>query len=651
MKNVKVSLQIALIAVLALIGFVVVGVIYFTSSTRQAAIQETELDETRGVSYANAIKNGFLQERRNEKDFFLRRDLKYAKRHKATAEEIMPYFDKLKTIHQEPEEQQLIDEMRDGFTTYVEQFQQVVGMWEEIGLTHDHGLRGEMRLSVHEVEQELKKYDLPELTVVMLMMRRHEKDFYLRLDPKYIERMDQRMVEFDDVLASSDIPYDQKAVIKAKIGAYFADFKAVTDLLLEEIADKKVLSGLYAEVEPKLDFLYEKGTADAQLATEALEANTQGTFKLMMTSMVFVTVIVFTLALLIGRGISTPIGAMTGAMRDLAGGNLEVVVPAQRHRNEIGDMASAVQVFKDNAIRVKQMEAEQEEAKRRAEEEKRRQMNEMADNFQSSVGGVVEAVSSAATQMQSSAHAMSATAEQTSRQSTAVAAASEEASTNVQTVASAAEELTTSVTEISRQVTKSSDMALAAVKEAEHTNEQIQGLDQAAQKIGEVVALITDIADQTNLLALNATIEAARAGDAGRGFAVVASEVKSLANQTAKATEEISGQVSGIQAATRNAVEAIQGIGKAIGEINQIATTIASAVEEQGAATQEIARNVDQAAAGTREVSSNISGVNQAADETGHAAGQILEASGQLSQQSETLKAEVDKFVAEVRAA
>ncbi|OHC76410.1 MAG: hypothetical protein A3G18_03600 [Rhodospirillales bacterium RIFCSPLOWO2_12_FULL_58_28] len=369
----------------------------------------------------------------------------------------------------------------------------------------------------------------------------------------------------------------------------------------------------------------------------------------MMTAILIMAAVLTAIGLFFARSISNPIGAMTGAMGELAGGNLEVNIPSQDKTDEIGEMAAAVQVFKDNAIRVKEMEAKQVEMERRAAEEKKALMMKMADDFDSRVGGVVESVSSASTEMQSSSQAMAATAEQTTRQATAVAAASEEASTNVQTVAAAAEELSSSISEISRQVSQSSEIAGRAVNDAKKTDAEIQGLAAAAQKIGEVVALITDIADQTNLLALNATIEAARAGDAGKGFAVVASEVKNLANQTAKATEEIGSQIGDIQSATDRAVTAIKGIVKTISDIDEIAAAISAAVEEQGAATQEIARNVEQAAAGTNEVSSNIAGVTQAANETGQAASQIQEASSELSRQSETLKGEVAKFLAQIR--
>jgi methyl-accepting chemotaxis protein len=350
-------------------------------------------------------------------------------------------------------------------------------------------------------------------------------------------------------------------------------------------------------------------------------------------------------------GITRPLARMTSAMSDVAGGNLEVVVPSLGQKDEVGRLAAALEKFKEAGMENRRLQAEQKESEKRAEVEKKKALNQMADSFEASVKGVVQGVSSASSQMQSSAQSMSATAEETQRQATAVAAASEQASTNVQTVASAAEELSSSIAEISRQVAESTKIAGKAVEDAGHTNDKVQALAEAAQKIGDVVKLINDIAGQTNLLALNATIEAARAGEAGKGFAVVASEVKSLANQTAKATDEIGAQIAAIQGATGEAVTAIKQIGETIGRVSEIATTIASAVEEQGAATQEIARNVQQASKGTSEVSSNIAGVTQAATDTGKVSSEVLSAAGDLSKQSVRLRDEVDKFLGTIRAA
>jgi len=363
--------------------------------------------------------------------------------------------------------------------------------------------------------------------------------------------------------------------------------------------------------------------------------------------------VVLTLVLggIIVRGVTRPVAAMTGAMKQLAAGDAGIEIPARQRSDEIGEMAAAVEVFKQNMIETERLRREQEASKQQAEADKKAMMARLAGDFEASVNGIVQIVTTASSELQTTAQTMTGTAEQTTRRATAVAAASEQASTNVQTVASASEELSSSISEISRQVAESTKIAGQAVDDAGRTNVQVQALAEAAQKIGDVVKLINDIAGQTNLLALNATIEAARAGEAGKGFAVVASEVKSLANQTAKATEDIAAQVKSIQNATSDSVQAIGAITGTISRINEIATTIAAAVEQQGAATQEIARNVQQASAGTAEVTSNIAGVSEAASETGTAANQVLGASAELSKQSDSLRNQIDAFIAKVRAA
>ena len=350
--------------------------------------------------------------------------------------------------------------------------------------------------------------------------------------------------------------------------------------------------------------------------------------------------------------IARPMRALTAAMEKLAGGDFSVVLPGLGRKDEVGEVAGAVEKFKVVSEQKARAEAD---AKMRqdqiAAEHRKSEMRRLADSFEGAVGEIVGTVSSASTELEASATTLTSTAERTQQLTTVVAAASEEASTNVQSVASATEELSSSITEISRQVQESARVASEAVGQARTTTERVSELSKAATRIGDVVELINTIAGQTNLLALNATIEAARAGEAGRGFAVVASEVKALAEQTAKATGEIGQQISGIQTATQESVGAIRDISDTIEKLSEISSTIAAAVEEQGAATQEISRNVQQAAHGTQQVSSNITDVQRGASETGTASSQVLSAAQMLSTDSDRLKLEVGKFLETVRAA
>ncbi|HEY0912851.1 MAG TPA: methyl-accepting chemotaxis protein [Bradyrhizobium sp.] len=351
-------------------------------------------------------------------------------------------------------------------------------------------------------------------------------------------------------------------------------------------------------------------------------------------------------------GIARPMTRLNGALGQMAGGNLDVVIPGADRGDEIGDLAKTVTVIRQNAEQKARDEAAAKISQDQVAAERRKaDMIRLADDFEGAVGEIIETVSSASTELEASATTLSATAERAQTLTTAVAGASEEASTNVQSVASATEEMASSVNEISRQVQESARMAGEAVDQARKTNDRVSELSKAAARIGDVVELINTIAGQTNLLALNATIEAARAGEAGRGFAVVASEVKALAEQTAKATGEIGQQITGIQAATQDSVGAIKEISGTIERLSEISSTIAAAVEQQGAATQEISRNVQQAAQGTQQVSSNITDVQRGASETGSASAQVLAAAQSLSGDSNRLKLEVGKFLNTVRAA
>ncbi|ABE40333.1 methyl-accepting chemotaxis sensory transducer [Rhodopseudomonas palustris BisB5] len=407
-------------------------------------------------------------------------------------------------------------------------------------------------------------------------------------------------------------------------------------------------------------------TQSAQLMREAVdvagkaahEANASAALELSQANRISFIAAAAVMLALIGSvifsfvGVSRPLTRLNGALGRIAAGQLNTEIPGANRGDEVGDIAKTVVVISRNAEQKAREEAETQSRMEHAAAQRRKaDMMQLADSFEAAVGDIVETVSSASTELEASATKLTSTAERSQELTTMVAAASEEATTNVQSVASATEELSSSVNEISRQVQSSARMANDAVDQARATNDRVSELSKAAARIGDVVELINTIAGQTNLLALNATIEAARAGEAGRGFAVVASEVKALAEQTAKATGDISQQISSIQTATQESVGSIRDISGTIEKLSEIASTIASAVEEQGAATQEISRNVQQAAIGTQQVSSNINDVQRGANETGSASTQVLSAAKSLSSDSRRLKLEVGKFLSTVRAA
>jgi len=440
--------------------------------------------------------------------------------------------------------------------------------------------------------------------------------------------------------------------VKTSLGIYKSAFETTSAAMLQadEIYHKN-LAPLIVESIGKLKVAETALKKDYKESRATAEAVIDGTTSVQEIAGGLATLFGLIVALLIARSIVGPLTSMTRAMGALAGGDLEIEIPGRGKADEIGDMAKAIQVFKDNMADTERLRHEQTELEARQAESRKADMVRLADQFEQAVGEIVDTVSSASGELETSAGTLTATATRAQDLSTEVASASQEASANVQAVASATEELSSSVSEIARQVQESARIASEAVGQASKTNDRVSELSKAAARIGDVVELISTIAGQTNLLALNATIEAARAGEAGRGFAVVASEVKALAEQTAKATGEIAQQVSGIQAATEESVGSIREISGTIARLSEISSTVAAAVEEQGAATQEISRNVQQAAHGTQRVSTNIGDVQRGAADTGSASSQVLSAARSLSADSNRLKQEVAKFLNSVHAA
>ncbi|MBR0711786.1 methyl-accepting chemotaxis protein [Bradyrhizobium liaoningense] len=448
-----------------------------------------------------------------------------------------------------------------------------------------------------------------------------------------------------------------------KIVAGLKDAKTILvayrEALEKLIANAKMVDELVTEMSGSAGAILQGATAmkaDLVAEQQRLDSESEATIgqteQLVLMLAVGGTLLGAVLAFLLGTGISRPMIAMCKAMRELASGNFDVVLPGLGRKDEIGEMAGAVEEFKVQAVAKAERDAAASEVQNREQAAGRRaELIRFADDFESAVGAIVSNVSASAVQLESAASTLTRTAETTQTLSSQVAGVSEQASSNMQSVATATEELSASVEEIGRQVRDSSRIAEAAVVQAKETDGRIGKLSHAAQQIGEVVKLITAIAEQTNLLALNATIEAARAGDAGRGFAVVASEVKSLASQTAKATDEISSHIAGMQGATAESVAAIKEIGATIGQISSISTSIASAVEQQGAATQEIARSVQTVAQGTQTAATDIGQVNRGAAETGSASEEVLNSAKSLSSESTRLRAELDRFMGNIRAA
>jgi methyl-accepting chemotaxis protein len=653
--SIRLSHKISAIGIIGVAGVLLIGGMHLYGEHAMAPIRNAA-DSARMISEVAAkTQIDMLQGRRAEKDFLLRNDAGKAQDQIAIGKTVAMDLETLRTRIAAANETELVrsvELIETALKSYQGHFQAVVASKQALGLDEKSGLESRLRGSVRAIESAIEQQQQPSLLVGMLTMRRHEKDYMMRRDVKYLENMKQQATEFAGQIEEVQIPVATKTELKQQLADYQRDFFAWADTAQKLARDLKAMSDAYAPIEPQIGKIadsVEKLRAAAQQRNASQRETTEDTMQI---AIGVITLLVLLAGFFVGRSVSRPLKAMTASMIELANGNFAIVLPGLGRRDEIGEIAGAVETFKINAEKKAHEEVE---AKARQDavlaEQRKADMYRLADAVEGAVGEIVHIVSSASTELEASATSLSTTAVRAQQLATSVASSSEEASTNVQAVASASEEMSSSVNEISRQVQNSSRVAGEAVDQARRTNDRVGELSQAAERIGAVVELINTIAGQTNLLALNATIEAARAGEAGRGFAVVAQEVKTLAEQTAKATGEISQQINGIQAATGESVTAIREIGATIGQMSEISATIAAAVEQQGAATQEISRNIQQAAHGTMLVSSNIADVQRGASDTGSASAQVLSAAQSLSNESNRLKLEVGKFLESVRAA
>lgn len=648
MNQFKISQRVQLISIIALIGFFAIGGILFWEQSVRSANAERQQAALERMEKITSLSMFFLNARRREKDFLLRFDPAYVEKHSQVSAKIHTTVDTL-VPDLSGQDLDLLKQMTAEYDAYNAQFKIVVDNWSRMGLDENSGLRGELRNAVHNAEELIQQHATDDLMVKLLMMRRHEKDFIIRKDPKYIGRLNDRINEFGEILEAKELDAAIKSDILNTLKAYKTNFAAFTDLSLGINEQTAIMSDIYAQAEPILARLEANVLASYESEMASVAAANRQTVIVTSALILIIAIACLAIAQLVGRSISRPVGALSAQMLKLAEGDKTIEVPI-RGKDEIAEMAQAVQVFKDNMIRNDQLQAES-QARQQQELQRASDVDALTSAFDGDVGKLLEALSAAAATLQSTSEEMTETAEDSGNRATAVASATEETTANVQTVATATTELSASIAEISSQVANATAVANEAARQAGETSTVIDALSETANRIGEIVTLIREIAEQTNLLALNATIESARAGEAGKGFAVVASEVKNLAGQTGKATEDIAAQIGAIQERTSGAVEAIRSIVLKVEEMENITGSIAAAVEEQNAATQDISRNIEDVAAAAQEVSQNVTFVGEASRNTSRMAGDVLGASSEMNEKSSTLGQRIKDFLQSVRAA
>ncbi len=687
-NNFRVSTKIWLLVALAITGFIFILITNFVSNTYQNDAREEAAKGTSLELIQAHIEASSLMVRRREKDFFLRLEGKNIDNYNEDMSTTIDWLDQANLLASGSQITEVTNSLKDILGRHQDQFNKVASMWQTIGMTTEKGLYAVMQENVHDLEDELATIENDSLAIKMLMMRRHEKDFMMRVatkdsegnlsnGPKYVRSISERKAEFNELLEASNITSAVKASLTNKLDTYVDAFNEYAHLRMQLVNETAILSDIYAESEVPFEMLKSSAVGISAVANEtyatvksAAEMITYGIislFALLCTVIGFLTI----------RTTVKPVEQLEVSLNAIADGDYESDVPGVDRKDELGSMARVVTNLRDSAKeRVILEETARKEAAQRAEDEKQRLLNEqeeirqkaeeekrameqreernqkvenLINSFDSTIKEILLKLTASSTQMRSTAGEMVDVADSNGKQAANVSDASEKMQENVSTMASAIEEFSASIREANQQVQSATQLSEGAVKATDEGTNSIEKLSDASKTIENVVNLINDIAEQTNLLALNATIEAARAGEAGKGFAVVASEVKSLATQTATATEEIKKHIDEMQAMSAGAVDAISVINDAIVNLNQVMLGISSAIEEQEAATSEISRNVQFTAEGTKKVNDEINQVSVNAGLTGSSSNEVMQAASELKNISETISTDVGSFLKQVR--